>query len=378
MIEIVFLDNFLDIKCKIVQSSGADLKHDAGAPTDKARTDAPYFCNNVLYSLFSDCTVSANGLKISNANGNYAHNSFIETNFSHNKDAKNTWLASQGYSFEENPATLATTEIDRRKELVKKSAECAFYGKVAVDFFTFDRHLLSGIAFRRSIDDFVIISDDPAKHYKVEILEANFYLRKMTLNDDVIKAIEKTLLSSPASSPYFKTITKTFLASAGRHSWKHEDIFLREPIRRLAICLNTNEAFLGNNRLNPFHYRKFCLIQIYIYRNGLPVVDCPVSTDDDKRLYFNAISDLAYIDNGHGNKLSEYPSHLLMVFDLTSTQQASYDFIHPELTNSSITVELKFSAALPNNIKFFLIGEKTSTTYVDSARRVSKNHILTN
>ena len=353
---------FLEIKCKIVQSSGADLKYDAGAPTDKAKTDAPYFCNNVLHSLFSDCTVSANGLKISNANGNYAHKRFIETEFSHNKDAKNTWLACQGYSFEENPATLATTEIDRRKELVKKSAECAFYGKVAVDFFTCDRHLLSvvtlRIAFRRSIDDFVIMSDHPAKHYKVEILEANLYVRKMTLNDDVMSAIEKSLLSSPASYPYFETITKTFLASAGLHSWKQEDIFSREPIRRLAICLNTNEAFLGNNRLNPFHYRKFGLEQIYIYRNGLPVADSPISTDDEKRLYFNTISDLAYIDNGHGIKLSEYPSHFLMVFDLTSTQQASHDFIHPELTNSSITVELKFSAALPNNIEIFIIGKK--------------------
>ena len=93
---------FLEIKCKIVQSSGADLKYDAGSPTDKAKTDAQYFCNNVLHSLFSDCTVSANGQKISNANGNYAHKSFIETEFSHNQDAKNTWLACQGFSFEEN------------------------------------------------------------------------------------------------------------------------------------------------------------------------------------------------------------------------------------------------------------------------------------
>ena len=72
---------FLEVKCKIVQSSEADLRYDAGAATDVAKTDAPYFCNNVLLSLFSDCTLSANGLKISNANGNYAHKSFIETEF---------------------------------------------------------------------------------------------------------------------------------------------------------------------------------------------------------------------------------------------------------------------------------------------------------
>ena len=101
---------FLEVKCKIVQSSEADLKYDATAAADITKTDSPYFCNNVLHSLFSDCTVSANGLKISNANGNYAHKSFIETEFSHNKDAKNTRLACQGYSYEENPGTLSTAE----------------------------------------------------------------------------------------------------------------------------------------------------------------------------------------------------------------------------------------------------------------------------
>ena len=57
---------FLEINCKIVQASEADLKYDARAAADVTKTDAPYFCNNVLHSLFSDCTVSANGLKISN------------------------------------------------------------------------------------------------------------------------------------------------------------------------------------------------------------------------------------------------------------------------------------------------------------------------
>ena len=369
-------NNFIDlqkiflVKCKIVQSSEANLKYDGTAAADVTKTDAPYFCNNVLHSLFSDCTVSANGLKISKANGNYAHKSFIETEFSHNKDAKNTWLACQGYSYEENPGALSTTEVNRRKALVRQSNECTFYGKVAVDFFTCDRHLMScvtlRIAFRRSIDDFVIMSDDAAKHYKVKIVEANLYVRKMTLNDDVVSAIEKTLLTSPASYPYLETLTKTFLASTGLHSWKQEDIFAREPIRRLALCLNTNEAFLG-----------FDLHQIYIYRNGMPVADSPISTNDDKRLYFNTISDLAYIDNGHGISLTDYPNHFIMVFGLTSTQQASHDFIHPELTNCSNSTELKFSAALPNNIEIFIIVEKASI-FVDSARRVSKNHILTN
>ena len=62
-----------------------------------------------------------------------------------------------------------------------------------------------------------------------------------------------------------------------------------------------------------------------------------------------------------------------MVFDLTSTQEATHDFIHPELTNSSITVELKFQKDLGSNIEVICLGEKLSTVYIDSARNVSKN-----
>ena len=106
----------------------------------------------------------------------------------------------------------------------------------------------------------------------------------MTLNDEVLSAIEKTLLTSPAAYSYFETLTETFLASIALHSWKQEDIFAREPIRRLAICLNTNEGFLGDKMQIPFYFQKFDLEQIYTYRNGIPVADSPISTTDTKRL----------------------------------------------------------------------------------------------
>ena len=109
------------------------------------------------------------------------------------------------------------------------------------------------------------MSDDAAKHFKVKIVAANMYVRKMTLKGDVVSAIEKTLLTSPASYPYLETLTKTFLASTGLHSWKHEDIFARESIRRLALFWNANGALRGNNRQKPFRFQKFDLEQIYIH-----------------------------------------------------------------------------------------------------------------
>ena len=40
--------------------------------------------------------------------------------------------------------------------------------------------------------------------------------------------------------------------------------------------------------------------------------------------------------------LSDFAHHFIMVFELSSTKDATHLFIHPELTNSSILVELKF------------------------------------
>ena len=78
--------HLLEIKCKISLNNDGNL----GTGTDAANTDAPYLSNNALHSLFSECTVSANGVKIFNTNGNYAHKAFIETAFFSGKTAKNT------------------------------------------------------------------------------------------------------------------------------------------------------------------------------------------------------------------------------------------------------------------------------------------------
>ena len=62
-----------------------------------------------------------------------------------------------------------------------------------------------------------------------------------------------------------------------------------------------------------------------------------------------------------------------MAFDLTSTQEASHNFIYPEFTNSTISVELKFDAPLGENVEFLFMGERASTVYVRSNRKIAKN-----
>ena len=197
----------------------------------------------------------------------------------------------------------------------------------------------------------------------------------MTVSDNVVEAIEKTLLKTPAMYRYNEVISKAFLATAGQQIWKQEDIFTKEPNRRLIIAMSASAAFIGTNTENPFSYRKFSLNEITVYRNGFATAGTPMWTRDDKRLYLNSMGALAFIENGHGISLADFPRHYILVLDLTSTQEATRDFIHPELTNLSLSVEINFGAALANNIeKLFLVG-KCSTVYIDSARNDSKNSL---
>ena len=163
----------LEIKFRFVQSNGNNLRFTTG---DSNNSDTPHLVNNNLHSLFNDCSVSANGVKISSNTGHYAPKRFIETEFSHGSDAKKTWLKCQGYEYEADPTGVPAATITARQVTVRRSAQLTLYGKIATDFFSCEKLLTRGvtlqISFRRSQDDFAIVSEDGAKQYKIKIDEA--------------------------------------------------------------------------------------------------------------------------------------------------------------------------------------------------------------
>ena len=99
----------------------------------------------------------------------------------------------------------------------------------------------------------------------------------MTVSDNVVGAIEKTLLKTPAIYRCNEVLTKTFLVTTGQQTWKHEDIFTIEPIRRVIVALCVGTALIGTNTANPFHYQNFGLREINIYQNEFAMAGTHVS-----------------------------------------------------------------------------------------------------
>ena len=152
-------------------------------------------------------------------------------------------------------------------------------------------------------------------------------------------------------------------------------IFLSKgPVRSMVIAMVTNQAYLGTNCTNPFHCQKFNLNQIFVYRSGQPIVGTPVSNNFNHSNYFNTLEAFDFLDkDGHGITLDNYPNNFVLAFDWTSTQEAALNFIYPELTNCSIWGQFTFDGALAANIKILFLGERSSTFYFNSERKVTKN-----
>ena len=221
-----------------------------------------------------------------------------------------------------------------------------------------------------------MIYDDAGKDYKVNITQANLYVRKMTLTENAYSAIETTLAKATARYRYTEIIPRTFLIGQNSQSWDQENVFGGQPIRRFILAMSTNAGFVGAKTTNPFHYQKFGLRSITVYRNGHPIAGTPLETDTDKKMYLNSMGALAFHEHGHGISFEEYANHYLLVFDLTSTHQASHDYLHPELTSASISISLRFDTALAQITEVLLLGECASTVYINNSRKVSKNYYI--
>ena len=59
--------------------------------------------------------------------------------------------------------------------------------------------------------------------------------------------------------------------------------------------------------------------------------------------------------------------------DLSRTQQAAHEFLHPELTNCSDSLDLQFSTALAANLQTFVWGKLSFSVFISSGRKVTRN-----
>ena len=135
--------------------------------------------------------------------------------------------------------------------------------------------------------------------------------------------------------------------------------------------MTTNSAFTGSFTDNPFWYQQFALSQTTRLRGGQPVVDS--DTADNCRLYVTTMKAMNFQDDIPSTPIDDFQDHYVLVFQLTSMQDATENFHYPELVGEPLRPELNFNQPLENVFELIVLGEQMSSVTVDKFGVVGKN-----
>ena len=69
----------------------------------------------------------------------------------------------------------------------------------------------------------------------------------------------------------------------------------------------------------------------------------------------------------------QFQNHYILVFDLTSLQDAGENIHYHELSGESIRLEMFFDRSLRNVTEIIVLGERMSTVKIDQFGTVAKN-----
>ena len=168
-----------------------------------------------------------------------------------------------------------------------------------------------------------------------------------------------------------ETLAKTFIIPARQNQFIQENIFNNAPLRRIAIAMITNSAFTGFYTKNPFWYQQFELRQNRLLKGGQPIVDFDAA--DNCWLYVTTMKALNFQDDIPSNPIDNFKDHYVLVFDLTSMQDATENCHYPEFVGEPLRLVLHFTFPLEHVTELILLGERMSSVAVDKFGVVGKN-----
>ena len=226
------------------------------------------YLNNIMHSIFSNVGVYINNQQIYNSNGLYAHNSYISNNFNADISEYKGVLHCEGYEYEQDPKDNSNPLPDPfftgRMKLLSRPDGFMLYGKLEIEFFSTSELLYPNMKYRlrlvRTRPNFYMIGVNP--NVSLGLVDCSLYTRRNALKDDHHKQRIDMLAYAPVEYNYLETLAKIFIIPARQNQFIQENIFNNAPIRRVAIAMNTNSAFIGFFTEKTFWYQQFDLKEI--------------------------------------------------------------------------------------------------------------------
>ena len=147
--------------------------------------------NNFLSSLFSQCSISLNGVNITPASELYPYRSYLETLFTYGSDACNSHLTKAYWYLDERDvlagdptsAGIKNKGFVKRWERQKQSKEIELYGRLHADICNVSQFLPSGVRMQirltKAKDDFYLMKENADSKTTFKFLYAELIVRRI-------------------------------------------------------------------------------------------------------------------------------------------------------------------------------------------------------
>ncbi|XP_037906181.1 uncharacterized protein F54H12.2-like [Hermetia illucens] len=346
--------------------------------------------NNVMHSLFRQCTIQLNGKPIAQTDHNYQYRAYIENLLNYGSNTAKTHLESVGWYLDENEMDIiengkpedSNSGYIKRSKLLAGSSVVEFMGKVHGDILNQDKLLINGVDLRVIFSlekpEFYLYSKEDSNSPRIKIIEATMYMNHVTISPSILLAHENVLQRSNAIYPYKRVEVKTYTLPANTFSLSLDNVVIGQLPNLIVFGMVDNDAYTGKRTKNSYNFKHNNLVRFNLSVNGVQIPNQPLEFDfsDEKpistRGYLTLFkgTGIHYSDRGHQISKQFFDNGaFLLAFDLTPDN--SYNTTCGSLLNQgTIRIEGRFRDSLKKSVTCIVYAEYDGSIEVDKARNV--------
>ena len=371
----------LYVKVKVTKGDGTDLKD----------TDVVGPCNLLLQTLFSQVDVTLNERLISASTPTYPYRAMIETLLTYDKGAKASQLTASGWSkdtagkMDNVNCTASEAEtnagLKTRRKRILNSRILDLIGPIHGDLFCQDKHLINGVDLKvklvPSSDAFCLMASGENPTYKIKIMDASLFIRRVTVSSAVMLGHIKALEKGTAKYPLRRVVCKMMSVPRGNLTLTQDHLFLGQLPNRIVVGCVSNAAFNGSYSKNPYNFQHFNVNYVSVHVNGEQIPHTPLKPDyaagrkSCVRSYHTLFSgmDKMYMNEGNNISLSEYPDgYTLYAFDLTPDLACGGHF--SLVKHGNLRLDMHIASPLEETINIIIYAEFNNILEIDQARNI--------
>lgn len=348
--------------------------------------------NNLLHSMFSQCSVYLNGVSVTSTEDNYHYRAYIETLLYYGRDAAETHLTNNLW-YVDTPTTddhslngkPGNKGYEKRLALVNNGSEFELIGPIHADIFNLSKLLINNVEIRikmiKSADSFFLYGPDKDSKVTLKITDATLYMKNVQISPSVLIAHARTLSHSRAIYNITRVDLKTFTIPQGSRSISINNMLIGQIPRRVIFAMVDNDAFAGTFDTNPFSFKHYSMSTFSSYIDGVrkPAEEIACSFGGDRQntmAYQTLFTGMGIHHQNNGHLItSEMYAHGFFLLSFDYTPDASADENHSSLvSHGTVAYEIRFSKPLSTTVTCLVFAEYDANIEIDHQRNVYFEH----